>query len=437
MAHYTKDAIAQAIITEGQRSRTGQGQLDHPVVTERGIVIALATALVESNLTMYANRADPESMGFPHDAVGSDNNSVGVFQQRAPWWGTVADRMDPTRSAALFYGALAKRDYNNPARSPGSYAQSVQQSAFPDRYDQRMAEAQGYYDRLAGGKPNPGPWRGDPIFIPDVLRAEGLECDIYPGAFNRGHGDFGEIWGVIAHHTGSNPPANNPGYIAQHPQLGLASQLHLSRTGKYTLCGVGIAWHAGNGSYPGLPANNANRYTIGIEAENNGVEGWTEAQYTAYVKGVAAILRRLGHDSSRLIGHKEWAGKSQGKWDPGGIDMNAMRRDVQTRIGLGAIDPDTLEEVLMSDELFPSRSTYRTNNDKIMTARDALFNIDSMAHRQLVEDSALRGEAWAVRAVEAVARGEGPGAKLWYDQTKPDTWAIEHAKAILAQIKDS
>ncbi|WP_228822436.1 peptidoglycan recognition protein family protein [Nocardia farcinica] len=187
----------------------------------------------------------------------------------------------------------------------------------------------------------------DPVWLPDVLRAEGLSVVEYPGWRDRGHGDFGEIWGVIAHHTGSNPPSNNPGHIAQHPQLGLASQLHLSRDGVYTVCGAGIAWHAGDGSYPGLPTDDANRFTIGIEAENNGTEGWSPRQYTAYVKGVAAILRKLGHNSSRVIGHKEWAGASQGKWDPGGMDMNRFRRDVQAQIDQkGAGDMSFLEEKL-------------------------------------------------------------------------------------------
>ncbi|WP_280510286.1 peptidoglycan recognition protein family protein [Nocardia farcinica] len=178
----------------------------------------------------------------------------------------------------------------------------------------------------------------DPVWLPDVLRAAGLEVREYPGWRDRGHGDFGEIWGVIAHHTGSNPPSNNPGHIAQHPQLGLASQLHLSRDGVYTVCGVGIAWHAGDGSYPGLPTDDANRFTIGIEAENNGTEGWSPRQYTAYVKGVAAILRKLGHNSSRVIGHKEWAGASQGKWDPGGMDMNRFRADVARLIAGGELN---------------------------------------------------------------------------------------------------
>lgn len=170
---------------------------------------------------------------------------------------------------------------------------------------------------------------GDPVWLADVLRAAGLQCDVYPGAMQRGHGDFGVIWGVMAHHTGA--PATStpgPGAIANHPVLGLASQLYLGRDGRYVLVGVGIAWHAGSGTYPGIAPGNANAVTIGIEAENSGTEGWSTAQYSAYVTGVAAILNKLGRDSSRVIGHKEWAGAAQGKWDPGGIDMAEFRRDV-------------------------------------------------------------------------------------------------------------
>lgn len=177
-------------------------------------------------------------------------------------------------------------------------------------------------------------WTGDPVWLADVLRAEGLRCDIAPGAFNRGHGDMADIWGVLAHHTGSNNATWQS--IAHHPTLGLASQLHLSRDGVYTLCGVGIAWHAGKGSYPGVGTNNGNQRLIGIEAANDGGgapgkphrSSWPDKQYDAYVRGVAAILRKLGYGADRCIAHKEWAGKSQGKWDPGAIDMSTFRADI-------------------------------------------------------------------------------------------------------------
>ncbi|MGY4098034.1 peptidoglycan recognition protein family protein [Nocardia sp. R16R-3T] len=174
----------------------------------------------------------------------------------------------------------------------------------------------------------------DPTWLPDVLRAAGLQVREYPGWRDRGHGDFGDIWGVVCHHTGSF--GESPRGIAEHPDLGLASQLHLSPEGVYTVCGVGVAWHAGMGSYPGLPTNGANQRTIGIEAANDGGgtpglphrESWPDAQYDAYVRGVGAILDHLGEPASHAIGHKEWAGAAQGKWDPGAIDMNIFRADV-------------------------------------------------------------------------------------------------------------
>jgi hypothetical protein len=137
------DDYARAIISEGQRRN----------VTPKGIQIALATALAESDLRMYANQNDPDSMNFPHDAVGRDHQSVGLFQQQ-PWWGSIECRMDAACSAGQFYNGvggckgLTDFDYNSDAESPGSYAQHVQVSAVPDAYDKRWNAAVALYDRL-------------------------------------------------------------------------------------------------------------------------------------------------------------------------------------------------------------------------------------------------------------------------------------------------
>ncbi len=117
-------------------------------VSPRGIVIAFATVAVESGWKMYANQADPESLSFPHEALSYDANSVGLFQQRAEWWGTCAERMDPYKSAVLFFNSLKRFDYNDESRSPGFFAQEVQGSAFPSRYDGRVRESMELYERL-------------------------------------------------------------------------------------------------------------------------------------------------------------------------------------------------------------------------------------------------------------------------------------------------
>ncbi|MFD4438976.1 N-acetylmuramoyl-L-alanine amidase [Nocardia sp. NPDC058519] len=176
------------------------------------------------------------------------------------------------------------------------------------------------------------PWTGDPVWLADVLRAEGVQVVEYPDWRERGHGDFRSVWGVICHHTGGSntPPREIAEGFAHLP--GPLSQIHLGKDGTATVVAVGVAWHAGMGEYPGLPEDNANWHTIGIEAANNGTEGWAPAQYQAYVRCCAAIVRRLGYGADRVIGHKEWAGAKQGKWDPGQMDMAKFRRDVQAQL---------------------------------------------------------------------------------------------------------
>jgi hypothetical protein len=141
------DGYALAIIGEGRRRD----------VTPRGIQIALSVALVESNLTMYANSNVPESLNIPHDKVGSDHDSVGLFQQRCPMWGPAEVLMDPAQSAGLFYDRLVKLDYNNTGRLPGDYAADVQRPAaqYRGRYQERMGDAVALYDRLATNVPPP------------------------------------------------------------------------------------------------------------------------------------------------------------------------------------------------------------------------------------------------------------------------------------------
>jgi len=145
-------------------------------ITPRGQKIALSVGLVESELTNYANSNDPASLAIPHDAVGSDHMSVGWAQQQ-PNWGPLEVRMDIAGAARLFYmcdngpgtrGLTKIRDgngnlfdYNDTSRTPGFYAQKVQGSAFPDRYDQRFTDAEALYDKLTtftGSTPGEDDW---------------------------------------------------------------------------------------------------------------------------------------------------------------------------------------------------------------------------------------------------------------------------------------
>ncbi len=108
-------------------------------VRERGLpkrvaVIAVETALAESGLKMYANGHNPASLDLPHDAVGWDHGSVGLFQQQVGGavnstanWGTTKDLMNPEISCEKFLNALG-----NGYRGKDNWAaaQDTQHSAY-------------------------------------------------------------------------------------------------------------------------------------------------------------------------------------------------------------------------------------------------------------------------------------------------------------------
>lgn len=99
-----------------------------------GMIIAVATAMQESDLYNLASDVLPESLDYPHEGVGSDHDSVGLFQQRpSSGWGAVADLMRPAYAAEQFYNALANVS-GWPDMALTEAAQAVQVSAYPDAY---------------------------------------------------------------------------------------------------------------------------------------------------------------------------------------------------------------------------------------------------------------------------------------------------------------
>ncbi|MEV4759735.1 hypothetical protein AB0J86_32210 [Micromonospora sp. NPDC049559] len=103
-------------------------------VPRKGLIVAIATAMQESNLYNLANASVPESLDYPNQGVGYDNDSVGLFQQRSSsGWGAVADLMRPAYAAEQFFAALLQIP-GWQQMSVTSAAQAVQVSAFPDAY---------------------------------------------------------------------------------------------------------------------------------------------------------------------------------------------------------------------------------------------------------------------------------------------------------------
>ncbi|GAA4188303.1 hypothetical protein GCM10022288_14590 [Gryllotalpicola kribbensis] len=145
-------------------------------------VIAIATAEQESTLLMYANdgsdtkdigkagltaadlAAAKASMSLPHDAVGHNFDSVGLFQQRpGSGWGSVPNLMTAEFDAAAFLGGPNGPNHGSPAGLLGvtgwqtmsvtDAAQAVQGSNAPDAYAKWSTVAQQIVDALWDSSP--------------------------------------------------------------------------------------------------------------------------------------------------------------------------------------------------------------------------------------------------------------------------------------------
>jgi hypothetical protein len=172
------------------------------------------------------------------------------------------------------------------------------------------------------------------------------------------------------HHTGSYGETEMG--IAHHSQLDLCSQCLVTREGVWVVCGVGIAYHGGvGGGIPGLWDPNEQMIGVEVAYDGGGTPGkphrscMSDVQYNSVATGFAAILNKLHLDPSRAIGHKEWAGRAQGKWDPGAIDMNVFRQDVR-----GLMDGGTTKGQDMWSE------TFKNFLGSVVSYGTAIFHID-------------------------------------------------------------
>ncbi len=311
------------------------------------------------------NRKDPTTVPYEHDSESDDGYSSGYLQQQLSgpgitpawgWGGTWGDpeggrkRMTLSTAADMFLAALPD-DYGRAANDPalaGQFAQRVQKSAVPERYAEKWDEAWTVLRRALADQPptttpggNPVRFTGDPVWLEDVLReALGDRLVVHDGWKDRGTGgQMGDIWGVLIHHTGNDRETVEGIRDGRSDLAGPLSQCLITPDGKCHLIAVGPCNHAGIGSYPGVGTNNGNQRLIGFECawptirpdgsfDSN--QRWPDAQIITMRDATAAVLKRLGEDSSHCIGHKEWATKPPNvKWDPGNIDMGWFRGEVQ------------------------------------------------------------------------------------------------------------
>lgn len=125
-----QDAYAQQII----------GAVKAAGLPAKAAVIAVETAITESGLQLYANSNVPESLQYPHSAVGHDHNSLGIFQQQIPWWGSVQQLMNAGYDTTAFVNALKKVNWQS--MDDWTAAQAVQHSGYPDGSNYKANDVQ-------------------------------------------------------------------------------------------------------------------------------------------------------------------------------------------------------------------------------------------------------------------------------------------------------
>lgn len=172
----TVPTTLSATTTKGVTVTLGRTQLEHAAVIiavgasehipANGQLIALMASYTESKFMNLANPNAPGSTSRPNDGTGSDHDSVGLFQLRPiAGWGAVANLMDPTWASRAFYGGPAGPNHGLPrglldisdwaSLDPGTAAQTVEVSAYPDRYAVNAPVAQKVFSALTG-LPLPG-----------------------------------------------------------------------------------------------------------------------------------------------------------------------------------------------------------------------------------------------------------------------------------------
>ncbi|HZP20833.1 MAG TPA: N-acetylmuramoyl-L-alanine amidase [Bauldia sp.] len=251
-------------------------------------------------------------------------------------------------------------------------------------------------------------------WLAEVLDDAGLKVAEQPGWRTRGHGDVGNIRGVICHHTAGARQGNMPSLgtiINGRPGLsGPLAQLGLGRDGTFYIVAAGRANHAGVGKWQGITTGNSS--FIGIEAENTGLPNdspWPAVQIDAYQRGVAAILKKIGAPVIMCAGHKEYALPTGRKSDPD-FDMNAFRAAVAAILEgsapphqpIPATDPQGRPTLRRGDH----GDLVKKVQAKVGVAADGIFGAATEAavrqfqrNKGLVPDGIVGPKTWAALGV--------------------------------------
>lgn len=272
---------------------------------------------------------------YPNRFKGAAAQVKGFFDKLDVW------RRKPGASNDIWLNIAWMQQAPNYPSAQSWWDNPKSRRAYLTEIKSRIATVTPYLDRYwpTTEGDTPVAWTGDPVWLEDVLRpALGDRLKTLPGWQDRGHGDFKDIRGVMMHHTGNSRETAQSIANGRPDLAGPLANLHIAPDGTVTIVAVGVCWHAGRGSYPWLPTDNANWHMIGIECawpdirpdgSFDSAQRWPDAQIIAMRDTAAALATKLGVGADHVIGHKDYAGAAQGKWDPGNLDTRWFQGEVQ------------------------------------------------------------------------------------------------------------
>ncbi len=123
---------------------------------DEALVLDLMAALQESTIRNLANSNVPDSLNYPHDAVGSDHKSVGTLQEQVDMgWGTLDQLMQPSWQSTQFLTRLLRLP-GWQTMSPTNAIQAIQHSAAGDAYQRWESPAEQILGSIQGVTCNNG-----------------------------------------------------------------------------------------------------------------------------------------------------------------------------------------------------------------------------------------------------------------------------------------
>ena len=175
----TAPATAPPSAGQTQNALTIMGIAKTENLGQQGALIGLMVGLAESGLKNEANSKIPVSLTFPHEGVGSDGYSVGVYQQQPQYsWSTIATGPGAINNPAVIQQLMT------PAYAAEAFFGSPPGSKAPPALSKGLQNIKGWQsmDPAKAATTVQGNRDGSGTYRPQIAAAQGLLSQLWDAA---------------------------------------------------------------------------------------------------------------------------------------------------------------------------------------------------------------------------------------------------------------